>query len=87
MYVLRIIVFVVLAYVSLGVIIAWYRGIIYKQTFTYIPFLGGILGCVALYVNPFYELGWFVVTPLFIDYFSFPYFIGLLIRKIHSCPK
>ena len=77
-------VFGLLAYISIGVITAWYIGIFNKQQFTYIPFLGGILGCVALYVNPFYELGWFVVIPLFIDYYSFPYLIALLIRKIIS---
>ena len=82
MFVLRIMVFGLLAYLSIGIITAWYKGIIYRQQFTGIPFLGGILGCVALWVNPFYELGWFVVTPLFIDYFSFPYFIGILIKKI-----
>lgn len=82
MFVLRTIAFIALAYLSIGIIIAWYKGLIYKQQFTYIPFLGGILGCIALYVNPFYELGWFVVAPLFIDYFSFPYFIGILIKKI-----
>ena len=84
MFVLRIMAFGLLAYLSTGIITAWYKGIINKQQFTYIPFLGGILGCVALYVNPFYELGWFVVIPLFIDYYSFPYVICLLIRKIIS---
>ena len=84
MFVLRIMAFAVLSYLSLGIIVAWYKGIIYRQQFTYIPFVGGILGCVALYVNPFYELDWFVLMPLFIDYFSFPYFIHLLIKKIVS---
>ena len=84
MFVLRVIICILLAWLSAGVITAWYKGIIYRQQFTGIPFLGGILGCVALWVNPFYELGWFVVTPLFIDYFSFPYFICLLIKKIIS---
>ncbi len=82
MFVLRTIAFIALAYLSIGIITAWYKAIIGKQQFTYIPFLGGILGCIALHVNPFYELGWFVVAPLFIDYFSFPYFIGILIKKI-----
>ena len=84
MFDLRMMAFIVLVYLSIGIITAWYKGLIYKQQFTYIPFLGGILGCIALYVNPFYELGWFVVTPLFIDYYSFPYVISLLIRKIIS---
>lgn len=82
MFDLRMMAFIVLVYLSIGIITAWYKGLIYKQQFTYIPFLGGILGCIALYVNPFYELGWFVVTPLFIDYYSFPYVISLLIKKI-----
>lgn len=84
MFDLRTMAFIVLVYLSIGIITAWYKGLIYKQQFTYIPFLGGIMGCIALYVNPFYELGWFVVTPLFIDYYSFPYVISLLIRKIIS---
>lgn len=84
MFDLRTMAFIVLVYLSIGIITAWYKGLIYKQQFTYIPFLGGILGSIALYVNPFYELGWFVVTPLFIDYYSFPYVISLLIRKIIS---
>ena len=82
MFDLRMMAFIVLVYLSIGIITAWYKGLIYKQQFTYIPFLGGIMGCIALYVNPFYELGWFVVAPLFIDYYSFPYFISILIKKI-----
>ena len=84
MFILKVAIFIILTYLSAGIITAWYKAIIYNEQFTYIPFIGGILGCVALYINPFCELGWFVVTPFFIDYYSFPYFICILIKKIKS---
>ena len=82
MYHLKLIIFFLLSYLSLGVIIAWYRGILSKRSFTYIPFLGGVLGVIALYVNPIIDMGYMILIPLFVDYFSFPYLILLMLKKI-----
>ena len=49
-----------------------------KQQFTAIPFLGGSLGALGLYINPLVDPGYFVYLPFFIDYFSLPFHLVLL---------
>lgn len=82
MYYIQLIFSLLLLYVSSGVITAWYRGMLRKQSFSSIPFFGGLTGMLGLYINPVYDLGYWVVLPLFIDYFSFPFLIAALIRRI-----
>ena len=78
MYYLQLITSGILLYIASGVIIAWYRGIFNKQQFTAIPFLGGSLGALGLYINPLVDPGYFVYLPFFIDYFSLPFHLVLL---------
>lgn len=72
----------VLIYLSLAVIVAWYRGILTRQNFTYIPFCGGLLGCLGLYINPVCELGYWILLPLLLDYYSVPHCILSFVRHI-----
>lgn len=82
MFYFQLIVSFVLVYIAFGVIVAWYRGILSRQNFTFIPFLGGLIGCLGLYINPVYELGYWVLLPLLLDYYSIPYFALIFIRHI-----
>ena len=77
MYYLQLISSGILLYIACGVIIAWYRGMLSKQQFTAIPFLGGTLGALGLYINPLVDLGYVVYLPFFIDYFSLPFLLVL----------
>ena len=72
MYYLQLIGSGFLLFISAGIIIAWYRGMYNKQAFTSIRFLGGTLGALGLYLNPLIDLGYLVLLPFFLDYFSLP---------------
>lgn len=82
MYYIQFISSLLLLYVSFGVITAWYRGMVSKQRFTSVPFFGGVTGMIGLYINPIYDLGYWVILPLFIDYFSIPFLVSSIIRRI-----
>ena len=82
MYYLQLITSGILLYIASGVIIAWYRGIFNKQQFTAIPFLGGSLGALGLYINPLVDLGYSIYLPFFIDYFSLPFLLVLLGKRL-----
>lgn len=72
----------ILIYLSFAVIVAWYRGILTRKNFTYIPFLGGLLGCFGLYINPICEFGYWTFLPLLLDYYSVPHCILAFVRYI-----
>ena len=82
MYYLQLITSGILLYIASGVIIAWYRGMYNKQSFTSIRFLGGTLGALGLYLNPLIDLGYLALLPFLLDYFSLPVLVVALGKYI-----
>lgn len=55
-----------------------------KQTKLYLHTFFGCFGRLSgiIYINPVYELGYWVLLPLLLDYYSIPYFALIFIRHI-----